>query len=158
MVGEALLCVIRLRGKVGVSEEDENTLKMLRLHRKNHAVLVKKVPSIMGMLLKVSSYITYGEVDLETLTLLLKKRGRLIGDKPITDEYAKKLGYENVDMLAKSVYEQRTNIKDLPKFKQVFRLHPPSKGFKGSIKKRYGAGGELGYRGTAINELLKRMI
>lgn len=158
MVEGALLCVVRLRGMVGMSEDDENTLKMLRLHKKNHAVLVKGTPSIMGMLRKVSNYVTYGEIDLTTLVLLLKKRGRLIGDKPLTDEYVKKLGYEDVGALAKSIYEQKVDVKDLPRFKPVFRLHPPSRGFKGSIKKQYGAGGELGYRGSAINELLKRMI
>jgi large subunit ribosomal protein L30 len=40
----------------------------------------------------------------------------------------------------------------------VFRLHPPSKGFKGKIKRGYGSGGELGYRGEKINELLRRML
>jgi len=29
----------------------------------------------------------------------------------------------------------------------VFKLHPPTKGFKGKIKKGYSMGGELGYRG-----------
>ncbi|MEM2203989.1 MAG: 50S ribosomal protein L30, partial [Sulfolobales archaeon] len=42
--------------------------------------------------------------------------------------------------------------------KPVFRLHPPSGGFKGSIKKPYGNGGELGYRGQDINDLIRRMI
>jgi len=42
--------------------------------------------------------------------------------------------------------------------KPVFRLHPPRGGFKGSIRKPYGAGGELGYRGAAINELIRRML
>jgi large subunit ribosomal protein L30 len=37
-------------------------------------------------------------------------------------------------------------------------LHPPTKGFKGKIKKSYSAGGELGYRGEKINELIKRMV
>ena len=40
----------------------------------------------------------------------------------------------------------------------VFRLHPPRGGFKGSTKKPYSDGGELGYRGPAINELIRRMI
>jgi len=49
-------------------------------------------------------------------------------------------------------------LKDLPGVKPVFRLHPPRKGFKGSIKKSYRAGGEAGYRGEAINDLIRRMV
>ena len=40
--------------------------------------------------------------------------------------------------------------------KPLFRLNPPSKGFKAT---RLGyPKGDLGYRGGKINELLKRMI
>ena len=38
----------------------------------------------------------------------------------------------------------------------VFRLNPPSKGYK-SVRKFFPKG-DLGYRGEKINELLKRMI
>ena len=41
--------------------------------------------------------------------------------------------------------------------KPVFRLTPPSKGFKKSIKQQY-PNGEIGYRGEKINELILRMI
>jgi len=46
----------------------------------------------------------------------------------------------------------------IPGLKPYFRLHPPKGGFKGSVKKPYNAGGELGYRGSAINDLIMRMI
>jgi large subunit ribosomal protein L30 len=39
----------------------------------------------------------------------------------------------------------------------IFKLHPPRKGFKGKTKKSFAAGGEAGYRGEKISELLKRM-
>jgi large subunit ribosomal protein L30 len=47
-------------------------------------------------------------------------------------------------------------IKDIPNLKPVFRLHPPRKGHKG-IKQSFKTGGELGYHGEAINELIKKM-
>jgi len=50
----------------------------------------------------------------------------------------------------------KIKLKDLEKIEPVFRLTPPSKGFK-SIKEHYPKG-DLGYRGKEINELLKRMI
>jgi len=40
---------------------------------------------------------------------------------------------------------------------KVFRLQPPRKGFKGGTKKRFPKGA-LGYRGKAINGLIKAML
>lgn len=45
------------------------------------------------------------------------------------------------------------------KIKGYFRLNAPRKGFgRKGIKHPYREGGALGYRGGAINELIKRMI
>ncbi|MCX8204234.1 MAG: 50S ribosomal protein L30 [Candidatus Nezhaarchaeota archaeon] len=153
-----LIAVVRLRGRVGVLSDIKNTLKMLRLHKTNHVTLVEDTPDYKGMLSKVAGYVTYGEVDKETLALLLKKRGRLRGDKLLDDEYAKKLGFNGLDDLAAALSEGKIKLKDLPGLKPVFRLHPPSGGFKKSLKKPVGTDGELGYRGSKINELLKRML
>jgi len=63
----------------------------------------------------------------------------------------------------KTSWRQETNrrikaeYQKLPNVQPVFKLPPPSKGFKGKTKKSYGAGGEAGYRGEKINELIKRM-
>ena len=152
------MAVVRIRGIVNVRKEVEDTLRMLNLQRNCHATLIDDRPSFLGMLRKAQNIITWGEVSKETISLLLKKRGRTIGDKPLTDEYAKKIGYESLDDLADAIYNLKVMLKDLPGVKPVFRLHPPRKGFKGSIKKSYRAGGEAGYRGEAINDLIRRMV
>ena len=156
--GQKCLAVVRIRGIVNVRKEIEDTLRMLNLQRNCHATLIDDRPSFLGMLRKAQNIITWGEVSKETISLLLKKRGRTIGDKPLTDEYAKKIGYESLDDLADAIYNLKVMLKDLPGVKPVFRLHPPRKGFKGSIKKSYRAGGEAGYRGEAINDLIRRMV
>src|SRR4030065_599159 len=46
----------------------------------------------------------------------------------------------------------------LPDSEARFKLHPPSKGYKGQTKNAFKAGGEAGYRGAAINDLVKRMV
>ncbi|MHC1601520.1 MAG: 50S ribosomal protein L30 [Candidatus Nezhaarchaeales archaeon] len=153
-----LYAVIRLRGCVGVPPDIKLTLQSLRLTRKNHCTIVEATPSIEGMLKKASGYITYGEISEDTLAALLEKRGRLRGDKKLTLDHIKRLGFESFKDLAKALLEGKMKLKDIPNLKPVFRLHPPSKGFRGTIKRPYGQGGELGYRGTAINELLMRMI
>ena len=152
-----LYAVIRLRGQVDVNRKIRETLAMLRLHKKNHCVVIPANDSYKGMLKVVKDYVAYREIDAETLALILRRRGRLIGDKRLTDEYVKeKTGYESIEEFAKAVVEGKANLKDLG-IKPVFRLHPPSKVFKGKVKRSYTTGGVTGYRGENINNLLKKM-
>jgi len=153
-----LLAVIRLRGVVGVPGDVKDTLRMLNLHKANHATIVEDTPSYRGMLEKVAGYVAYGEVNREVLTDLLRRRGRLRGDKPVADDYAKRLGFKSLEDVADALLEGKVRLKELRGLKPVFRLHPPRGGFKGSVKKMAGAGGELGYRGSDINQLLRDMI
>ncbi len=154
----AKLALIRLRSGIRARGEVRDTLAMLRLHRINHLVLVDDTPSYKGMVQKVKDYITWGEIDKETLVKLLRKRGRLIGNKPITDEYVKeKLGM-TIEEFAEKVVNGEMKITDLPNIKPVFRLHPPRGGLKGSKKRSFKEGGALGYRGEKINELIERML
>jgi large subunit ribosomal protein L30 len=130
---------------------------MLHLTRTNYGVLVDDRPSYLGMLRTVQSYVTWGEASKETISLMLSKRGRLAGNKKLTDEYAQKVGYKSVEDLAEAILACRLEYWKLPGIQPVFRLHPPRKGFKGKTKKSYRMGGEAGYRGEKINELIKRM-
>lgn len=154
----ALLAVIRIRGIPDRRPEERKTLELLRLHKTYHCTLVPDTPSIRGMLKKIEYAVTYGEIDKDILIELLRKRGRVTVNKPLTEEYIKSIGFESVEKLAEALLEGKVLLQDLPGVKPVFRLHPPKGGFKGSVKKHVSEGGELGYRGTAINELLKDMI
>jgi large subunit ribosomal protein L30 len=156
--GSKCIAVIRIRGTVSASMQARETLVMLHLARNNYGALVDNRPAFMGMLKKAKDYVTFGEPSKETLTMLIKKKGRLAGDKKLTDEYAEKVGCKSLDDLVEAVYACRTQYWKLKGIEPVFRLHPPSKGFKGKIKNDYSSGGELGYRGEKINELLKRML
>ena len=66
--------VIRVRGSVNVRSDIKDTLKMLRLNRVNHCVLVPNTKPYSGMLQKVKDYVTWGEIDDETLKLLMDKK------------------------------------------------------------------------------------
>ena len=110
------------------------------------------------MLHKVKNYVTCGEISKENIALLLEKKGRLVGDKKLTDEYAHELGYKSLDGLSEATFKVEVEYSHLRKVKPVFRLHPPKKGFKGKVKRSYAAGGVTGYRGEAINDLIKRMV
>jgi large subunit ribosomal protein L30 len=110
------------------------------------------------MLRTAQHYITWGEITKETISALIKEKGRVIGDKKLTDEYAQRVGYKTLDDLAEAIHKVEVEYKNLKDVKPVFRLHPPSKGYKGKVKKSYMMGGATGYRGEAINGLIKRMI
>ena len=152
-----MIAVVRVRGKIGIKRDIERTLHLLRLRKKNHCVILNLDKNIVGMLNKIKHYVTWGEIDKETLIQLLKKRGRIAGNKRLTDEYLKEKLNMDFDQLAEKMIEGKISLKDIPGIKPFFRLKPPTKGFK-NTKKDYSLGGDLGYRGKDINELLKRMI
>ena len=151
-----MFLVIRIRGTTGVKQPIASTLEMLRLNRISHAVLVEENPSYKGMLQKAKDYITWGEVDLETLTELVEKRGRLVGGARLSEEYlAENTDYSTFEELANALINGEIKAQDID-MKPVFRLHPPRKGYKG-IRHSVNEGGSLGYRGEDINNLAKRM-
>jgi large subunit ribosomal protein L30 len=90
--------------------------------------------------------------------MLIAKRARLRGDRKLTEEYLQKVGFKSAEDLAGAVFDCRIEYWRLRDITPFFRLRPPSKGFKGSVKKSIAAGGESGYRGAKIDELLIRMI
>jgi len=141
-----MYAVIRIKGSVGMRKDIRDTFSMLRLNRRMHCVVLKETDNIKGMVQKVRNWATYGEVDDSILKHMIEKRGRKLGDKKLTKEEAQ------------DVFNKIKETGKIPKeIKPVFRLTPPSKGFKKSTKQHYPKG-ELGYRGKEINALLKRMI
>ena len=150
-----MLAVIRIRGSVNVKHDIAETMHSLRLNQVNHCVLLDLDATTKGMLQKVKDYCTWGEVEEEVLTEMLEKRGRMVGNRPIDKKALKALGTKDLASLAKKIIGGDVPMTD--PIKPVFRLHPPARGFEG-IKKSYKTGGALGYRGQAINDLIRRMV
>lgn len=149
-----MFAVIRIRGEA--KREVEDTLKMLRLKKLNNCVILPETPDFKGMLQKVKDFVTWGEIDKDTLVELLKKRLRT-GEKRVDEKVLKELtNFDSFEGFASALIEGKVKLKDFEKLNPVFRLTPPSKGFK-SVKEYYPKG-DLGYRGKAVNELIKRMI
>jgi large subunit ribosomal protein L30 len=152
------LVAVKVRGTVSAMRETRETLELLRLTHTNYAVLIDSRPAYNGMLRRVSNYVTWGEPTKETVASMLQKRARLAGGKKLTDEYIQKAGFKSIDDLAEAIVNCKIAFQKLPDVQPLFKLHPPSKGYKGKTKKGFKAGGEAGYRGQAINGLIKRMI
>lgn len=152
-----MIAAIRVRGRTGIKKGISDTLDMLRLTRINHAVLIEENPSYKGMLQKAKDYITWGEVDSQTVLKLLSKRGRIAGNVKLTEDYLKEnTDFSSVEELSMRVVDSGTKLEDNG-VKPVFRLHPPRKGYE-DIKKTFAESGSLGYRGDKINDLIKKMI
>jgi large subunit ribosomal protein L30 len=157
----ALFFAVRIRGVPGMKRTILDTLKMLRMHKVNHGVLIWGDISYMGMLRKCKDYIAYGEIDEKALLRLLRARGKIEGNKPLTDEHINNLTkYKNIKEFSKALLsgEIQYRTQDVYKLKPVFRLHPPRKGHRGTIKRHYNEGGTLGYVDQFINDLIHKMI
>ena len=150
--------VIRVRGIPDVNRDIAHTMDLLGLNRVNHAVVVPETDSIKGMLQKAKDYVTWGEVDQETLAAMIRARGRVAGDDSVSDDYLKERSeFATVEDMAKAIIENDYRMKDVDGAKPVFRLHPPVKGYEGN-KRSFQNGGALGYRGAKINDLINRML
>jgi large subunit ribosomal protein L30 len=115
-----LFAAIRIRGTVNVNNKLKDTMEMLRLRRVNNCVVVPKDQTFRGMLKKVESYLTWGEIDQDTLEKLVLKRGRLEGDKRLERDKAKNIAQK----IIKEGSMKNAGIKP------AFRLTPPSKGHR----------------------------
>ena len=142
-----MIAVIRIRGTVSVKRDIKETMKLLRLSKPNHCAIIPETKIYLGMIKKIKDYVAYGNIDDKTLKSLIEKRGQYSNKKPIEEK--------EVEKVTKQVKEgkiKESNIKNL------FRLHPPLKGFKRSTKKGFNQKGILGNNKEKINELIIKML
>jgi large subunit ribosomal protein L30 len=152
--------VVRSRSNVKVEHSIRETMDYLNLTRVNHAVIIPENAQYKGMLQKAKDYITWGNADVGLVEKMITERGRLMGDKPITDEYVNEnTDFASIKEFAAAIVAGDATVKDLPEMKRVFRLHPPvgPKGW-GGLKRSFVVGGALGARGDEISALVERMI
>ena len=148
--------VVRVRGSVNVKPKIKETMKLMRLNRVNHCVIIPENETYTGMLKIIKDYVTWGEVDTETTELMLESSGKTSGNSTFTKAELKESSFKTMKTLAKNLSEGKVVMRDVPGLKPVFRLHPPRKGYEG-IKRSFKEGGALGYRGEKINQLIRRM-
>lgn len=153
------IAIVQIRGVMGCNQPVKDTLRMLKLPKKNGCVVVEANPSYKGMLELVKDFVTWGEIEEQTVLELLQKRGRLMGKKPLTEQYVKEKTGMTLIAFAKEFFNSKKKLSDVPGLKTYFRLKPPTKGFeRGGVKTPFSMGGALGYRKAYINDLIKRML
>lgn len=153
------IAIIRVRGCKKLKTTVEDTMKMLRLYRKNSCVIVPNTKTFVGMLTKIKDYVTWGEIDEKTFQALLTKRGKLPAKQKLDETYMKDKTKLSFADFTKEFFAFKKELKDIPGLKQFFKLNPPQKGFeRKGTKKAFTIGGALGYRKEKINDLIQRMI
>ena len=139
------LAAVRIRGINEIKTRIEDTMQMLRLYRKNYCCVLPNNEIYLGMLKQAKDYLTWGEIDDETYKMLVEKRGEEFNGR-------------ETDSKNKIQYDDFVTINN-KKIKKFFRLNAPRKGYgRKGIKYSFKNGGALGYRGAAINDLIKRMV
>jgi len=148
--------VIRIRGSINIKPKIKETMRIMRLNRVNHCVIIPENDTYQGMLNIIKDYVTWGEVDSETTEVMLESSGKSSGNKSFEKSDLKGSNFKTIKALSKGLTEGKVVMRDVPSLKPLFRLHPPRKGYEG-IKKSFKEGGALGYRGEKINKLIRRM-
>lgn len=136
-----MIIAIRIGGLVGVRAKQESTMDSLMLRKKYNCILLRKedLPRINT----VREMMTFGEVDDDTLKLLLSKRAM-----------KRKKMIASVDEIMNGLNGGKT-LKEMG-VTPYLRLHPPRGGFKRSTRLPYPQG-ILGHN-KDIAALVKKML
>ncbi len=134
------LLVVRLKGTINTPHWARRTLTLLNLNRRFSATILSDSPVVRDMLLKVKDYAAWSTVDAETVKMLLEKRGKIIGGKPVTEEVAKSIGFDGLASLAAALAEGRVSLNKLKPIKPFFALNSPRGGFPASSRRGFGEG------------------
>jgi large subunit ribosomal protein L30 len=71
-----MICVIRIKGQVGITHAVKETLHRLRLRRKYACIILNPTKENLGMLERVKNFVAYGKLDDATYKELVEKRGK----------------------------------------------------------------------------------
>ena len=149
--------VVRISGQADVPYSANTTMTLLKLEKKYRATIIPEKDNTIGMLRKIQHYVSWQEIDIETVKELLDKKARKSGYKKVTNEDITSIGFTSIDELATSLAEGKTSLSKLKPLKPWFALDPPRHGFKRSTKKLYGQKGVLGYN-KELSVIVKRMM
>ncbi|MEK6847855.1 MAG: uL30 family ribosomal protein [Nanoarchaeota archaeon] len=138
-----MICMIRIKGRVGLDRDINQTLERLRLGRKYTCVVLNPNKEQIGMIKKLRNFIAFGNISNDVFVKLIEKRGQKIDKKKKIDAKA------IIEGLNKGKKYEDLNLKPF------FRLHPPRGGIKSKL---HFPKGVLGDNGEKINELVLRML
>src|SRR3989344_2122596 len=138
-----MIAIIRISGAVKLDRPIIQTFDRLRMKRKYSCIVFNPTIEQAGMINKLKDFVAFGEINSETFSKLVEKRGQLADRAKKTD--LKKAA----DEIIKGKKYSEANLKPF------FRLHPPRGGIKSKV---HFPKGVLGNNKEKINELIMRML
>lgn len=138
-----MICIIRIRGRVKLDRDVEETFKRLHLGKKYSCVVIHDTKEQAGMIKRLRNLVAFGHIDRETFEKLIMHRGqrtekeKKVDAKKAVEELEKGKKYEDLGL------------------KPFFRLHPPRGGINSKL---HFPKGVLGDNKEKINQLLLRML
>ncbi len=111
-----------------------------------------------GMLQVVKDYVTWGEIDRDTLLMTIENRMMFAGHRKLPEESLKEAtGFSSYEEIADHIMNGEIRLGDIKDAVPIIRLNPPKGGWE-YIRKPFKQGGSLGYRGNDINRVIKKML
>jgi len=160
-----VVCVVRIRGIIGVSPKVRKILRLFRLRQIHNCVFVKMNKATINMLRLVEPFIAYGPPNLKTIRELVYKRGfgkvdkqRIaLTDNSIVDQALGKFNISCMEDLIHEIFTCGGRFKEANNFLHPFKLSSPLGGFKSKLI-HFNEGGDAGNREEKINGLVQRML
>merc|ERR1712076_128344 len=157
--------VIRTRGINGVHPKPRKVLQLFRLRQINNGVFIKLNKATLNMLKIAEPYVAWGVPNLKTVRELIYKRGygKVNHQRiPLTDNaiIEQELGNKDIicmEDLIHEIYTVGSNFKYASNFLWPFKLSSPLGGWRRKYN-HFNDGGDFGFRDTAIDSLVKKMI
>lgn len=95
--------VVRVRGQINVKPKIKETMRLMRLNRVNHCVIIPENDTYQGMLNIIKDYVTWGEVDPETTQIMLESSGKKSGRENFTKADLKDSPFKTIKALSLSL-------------------------------------------------------
>merc|ERR1712058_43211 len=160
-----LAFVMRIRGINGVHPKPRKVLQLFRLRQINNGVFIKLNKATLNMLKIAEPYVAWGVPNLKTVRELIYKRGygKVNHQRiPLTDNaiIEKELGNKDIicmEDLIHEIYTVGNNFRYASNFLWPFKLSSPLGGWRRKYN-HFNDGGDFGFRDTAIDSLVKKMI
>merc|ERR1712098_189764 len=160
-----LAFVMRIRGINGVHPKPRKVLQLFRLRQIHGGVFIKLNKATLNMLKIAEPYVAWGVPNLKTVRELIYKRGygKVNHQRiPLTDNaiIEKELGNKDIiciEDLIHEIYTVGNNFKYASNFLWPFKLSSPLGGWRRKYN-HFNDGGDFGFRDTAIDSLVKKMI
>jgi large subunit ribosomal protein L30 len=139
-----MLIAIRISGQIEIPKKIQEALFRLRIRKKYTATLLQPTVENQKLLKKLRNYIAYGDIDKETLKLLIEKRAKPLPGKKL--DVSKTLS----DLEKKKITELD--------IKPFFGLHPAKGGIDSKLHFGTSKKAVLGDNKKSINDLVRRML